>query len=259
MAADPRIPQSNSAWRSLVESPDMSDWIESARETSVINRAEPPPSSSEAALRSELWEAGQLLISAEPEERALGFKRLLDADPDWRQPLTLYLLVSRIREPDLNLRCEILSILGSIVSAGAGADLWAREARAQLSSAIRRCGRDEVVNVLQALAHSNSALCSAVTLPHAAQLLENVAGAFDHLTRIASDRYLPAAVRSAAVEVIGEIGYLDALPLLEGLQSRLEGRRAGQLSMAFAPQDDPDEGLLLPAVKVALEALRDSD
>jgi hypothetical protein len=63
------------------------------------------------------------------------------------------------------------------------------------------------------------------------------------------------ALRTAAIDMIGRVGYTDAGPMLEGLAGRLEGRRAGQMTMLFAPNDRPEDQALLPALKQTLRRL----
>jgi hypothetical protein len=53
------------------------------------------------------------------------------------------------------------------------------------------------------------------------------------------------------------VGFLEAIPAMERIQSRLETRLEGQQSMPFAPvSHDSDEVDLLPTVREALAALR---
>jgi hypothetical protein len=67
------------------------------------------------------------------------------------------------------------------------------------------------------------------------------------------------ALRQSAIESLGQVGFTDARPALEGLLTRIEGRRAGQVAMLFAPSDWPEDQGLLPALKTALAALQDDD
>ncbi len=65
-------------------------------------------------------------------------------------------------------------------------------------------------------------------------LLSYCSFAGGHLAQILSNRTAPLSIRRQAAHFIGRIGYLDALPALERLASRLESRR-----------DDEDVGILL--------------
>jgi len=89
--------------------------------------------------------------------------------------------------------------------------------------------------------------------------LERIPGAAEHLIRISSDRALALELRRAAIELIGRGGFVDALPALSGLASRLEGQRSGQLSMTFAPRSQPEEMQLLPLLKEVLGRLSECE
>jgi len=55
------------------------------------------------------------------------------------------------------------------------------------------------------------------------------------------------------------VGFTDARPALEGLLTRIEGRRAGQVAMLFAPSDWPEDEGLLPALRATLTVLQEDD
>ena len=88
-----------------------------------------------------------------------------------------------------------------------------------------------------------------------ARIIERIPAASNLLTHIASDRGQPLALREAALELIGLVGFTDARAVLEGLLLRLDGRRAGQMTMLFAPSDWPEDQALLPALRQALESI----
>src|SRR5262249_33293866 len=86
-------------------------------------------------------------------------------------------------------------------------------------------------------------------------LVERIPNASSLLTQVAGDRAQPLALRQAAVRLIGQVGFTDACAALEGLRLRLEGRRAGQLTMLFAPSDWPEDQALLPTLRETLGVL----
>jgi hypothetical protein len=92
---------------------------------------------------------------------------------------------------------------------------------------------------------------------HVTRLLNNCPHAGTHLSEIFSDRGVPLAVRQQAVHLVGQAGFLDAVPSLERLASRLEARRSGQQSMPFAPPPTTqDESKLLQEINQTLWMLR---
>lgn len=64
-----------------------------------------------------------------------------------------------------------------------------------------------------------------------------------HLSEILSNRDLPHEIRRQAAFYIGQIGYLDALPVLERLTNRLETR------------GDEQDTIMLPVLQNAVQLL----
>ena len=81
------------------------------------------------------------------------------------------------------------------------------------------------------------------------------AGVYLRGGQVAGDRGLALDLRTAAIDAIGQVGFTEAGPMLAGLALRLEGRRAGQMTMLFAPTDWPEDQALLPALKETLRLL----
>jgi hypothetical protein len=88
------------------------------------------------------------------------------------------------------------------------------------------------------------------------RILDACAFAGSHLTDILADIHTPIEIRQQAVELIGEVGFTDALPALEKLKNRLEARLNGQKTMPFAPLAGINESQLLPAIRKTLNSLR---
>jgi hypothetical protein len=78
----------------------------------------------------------------------------------------------------------------------------------------------------------------------------------NHLIEIVNSRKVPLEIRQQAIWLIGEVGYLDAIPTLERMQIRMESRLNGQQAMPFAPPVGIDDSELLPGVKTTLALLR---
>ena len=78
----------------------------------------------------------------------------------------------------------------------------------------------------------------------------------EYLAGILADRQLPLNIRKLSAYLVGEIGYLDAIPTLEKLQARLEVRAEGQQYMPFHIQEQSEDNQLLPEVQNALTKLQ---
>ncbi|HLE26940.1 MAG TPA: hypothetical protein VI793_02400 [Anaerolineales bacterium] len=204
------------------------------------------------------WLAGEMFVSPHVEERRRGFAILFGSEAARRSPLTHQLLAARVDEPDLSLRAQIVHALADYFEMRGRDYRYPPEIRSAVTNHLRKFDRAQVMSLieLQRANHDGAVKAQSESLAH---LLERVPNASTHLARLAADRAVALGLRRAAIEVIGVVGFTDALAPLEGLEARLEGRRAGQMTMTFAPTDNPDDQKLLPALKETLRALRDDE
>lgn len=195
------------------------------------------------------WTAGEMFVSPHVEERRRGLAILCGSEAARNSALTLHLLASRVEEPDRALRAQIVQALADYFEVRGREYRYAAEVRGAVLAELRRFGQSQIVALLEL--HGPGA----VNAEALRRLFERLPTGSAMLTRLAADRTLPLPVRAAAIDMIGRVGYTDAGPVLEGLAGRLEGRRAGQLTMLFAPSDWPEDQALLPALKQTLQRL----
>ena len=204
------------------------------------------------------WMAAEMFVSPHVEERRRGFAILVGSEAARRSSLTPYLLASRVDEPDFLLRAQVVQALADYFEIRGHEYRYPPEVRVAIAGYLRRFERPHVLALLDV----HRAHCAgAVQLrpDSLSRLLERVPNASVHLTRIAGDKSVALEVRRAAIEVIGQVGFTDALDILTGLEARLEGRRAGQLTLTFAPNDHAEDQELLPALKETLRVLQDDE
>lgn len=204
------------------------------------------------------WTAAEMFVSAHVEERRRGFAILNGAEAARRSTLTPHLLASRLDEPDLALRADIVQALADYYEIRGREYRYPPELRGAVTTAIRKFDRPAVQALLE-LHHAHGTGTVALRGEALVRLWERLPNASPTLTRLAGDRGFPLCLRQSAIEALGQVGFTDALPALEGLLTRIEGRRAGQLTMLFAPSDWPEDQELLPALRTALERLREDD
>lgn len=203
----------------------------------------------------EPWLAGEMFVSPHVEERRRGLALLIGSESARRSALTPHLLTSRVDEPDLNLRAQIVQALADYFEVRGREFRYPPEMRAVVVGCLRKFDRPHLLALLE-LQHRRLALLRPESL---ARLVERIPNACAQLTRLVGERAIGLDLRRAAIELIGGVGFLDAGPALEGLRVRLEGRGAGQLTMTFAPADNPEDACLLPALKETLRVLQDND
>jgi hypothetical protein len=205
------------------------------------------------------WLAAEWFVSPDTESRRQGLDALTRTDRLLFSPLVMHLLVSRLDEPDLELRCRIVVRLARCLQPPEPDTAAGRAAREHLAGLLRRFNRMQVEWLLEADAGlAEPGRYRLVQRPALALLdrLPNVAGT---LTRIAADGAVAMPTRAAAVAALGELGVIEALPALEGLKTRLEGQAAGQMPMAFAPGSGPAEEELIGPLKAAIDLLLENE
>ncbi len=204
------------------------------------------------------WVAGEMFVSPHIEERRRGLAILLGSELARRSPLTHQLLAARLDEPDLALRAQIAQALADYFEPRDRDYRYPAEVRLAVNNHLRKFERPQVLALLelqQAHREGRVKTRAEALIP----LVERIPSASAQLTRLAGDRAVSLGLRRAAIELIGLVGFTDALAPLAGLEARLEGRRAGQVAMTFAPNDSPDDQSLLPALKETLRLLREDN
>jgi len=197
-----------------------------------------------------VWIATEALVSPELALRQQGLSQLNELGAPRLSPLVAAVLATRLTEPDLELRRQVVYTLGDIL------------ARDEVGRAAPETVRQIVVYTLSQMRQRPlfALLQVAVIDPMAAvpisRLLNACPYAGRHMADILSERKHPLAIRRMAVHFIGLVGYLEAIPSLERLLTRLEARVVGQHMMPFAPQAPIDEVDLLPEIRAALADLR---
>ena len=191
-----------------------------------------PCNSNKADALPVIWEALESMTSPELLNRITGLRHIIKLDAVRQHPLVVYVLMTRITEPDIELRTRIVRLLGSIldleVRGHKKAATSLEAVKKTLVTALAGMRTRQIFAMLQVIEFDKSA-DEAVS-----NLLSYCSFAGGHLAQILSNRTAPLSIRRQAAHFIGRIGYLDALPALERLVSRLESRR-----------DEEDAGILL--------------
>jgi hypothetical protein len=191
-----------------------------------------PRNSNKAEIMPVIWEALESLTSPELMNRINGLGHIIKMDAVRQHPLVVYVLMTRITEPDIELRTRIVQLLGSIldleIRSPKKAALSFEAVKKTLTTLLAGMRTRQIFALLQVIEFDKSAE-EAVS-----NLLSYCSFAGGHLAQILGNRTAPLPIRRQAAHFIGRIGYLDALPALERLVSRLESRR-----------DEEDAGILL--------------
>lgn len=198
-----------------------------------------------------VWVAAEGITSPEIRVRTTSFKNLIDLGAPRLSPLISYLLATRVIEPDLSLRAQIVKTLGELLIIDERGLQAPDTVRRHLISYLAQMRTRPIFCLLEA------ALFEPSLEVHITRLLNACPNAGTHLAEIFSDRNTRLPVRQQAVHFVGQVGFLEAIPALERLAARLEARKKGQQSMPFVSSSSTQqESELLPEINQTLWMLR---
>jgi HEAT repeat protein len=196
-----------------------------------------------------VWGAMEDLVAPKSSLRLSAIERLAQLGAPRLSGLVAYLLATRLTDPDLTVRTRIIRVLVEVFSPDEHSQLAPEAVKGVLSAYLSDLDPWSISCLVEASIFEPSAIS------HIARLLNYCPDAASHLVEILTDRKASFEKRRRAAELIGKVGYLEAVPALERLQGRLAARLRGQQSMPFAPPPTPDEAELLPIVEQALSLL----
>jgi len=207
-------------------------------------------SSRVAELFPEIWSAAEDLCNPSNTTRRRAIALLEQSGAPRISPLIVYLVATRLVDPDMEIRAHVVKILGEVLSDDDEGSHSAQVVINQLTFYLADMRTRHVYSAIQVLTeHLELA-------PHVIRILSVCPFAGNHLIDVANLRKVGIEIRKQAIWLIGQIGYLDAVPSLERLQLRMESRLNGQQAMPFAPPAGIDDTDLLPAVRSSLALLR---
>jgi hypothetical protein len=197
-----------------------------------------------------VWSAGEAIISPDRQVRQQGLEQIAQSHAARYAPLIAYLLVTRLMEPEMELRTQVVNILADALRLDSQGRVAPEPVRMQLINDLARMRTRQIYALLQVADFDPQAVDSVAVLLNACSFAGN------HLADILLDRKMSISIRMRAVELIGEVGYLDAIPVLERIRTRLEARLNGQQHMPFLTLEEGDEVALLPSIQTSLELLQ---
>jgi len=195
-----------------------------------------------------LWQTAERLVSTDPNLRESALNQLKGIDGFYRSPLVAYLLVSRISEPEIEIRFHFIQLLGSLVDYDAPGQHLSDKALGIAKGALDQMDKFQLTRLLE-VSDSYLAAESAVK-----SILKLSSYAGSVLSGIVNDWKLPVSIRQQAVFYCGEGGYLNSKPTLQNLIRRVEKTRNGSGGRSERKKSREDE-FLYPFVISALEKL----
>ncbi len=197
-----------------------------------------------------IWGELEKFIIGEEKERVDALKKLVELKVARFSPLVIFILTTKLSDPNIGIRTTVVEELSNVLIPDNEGNSAPNDVQECLKRYLSQMRTRQVYAMLQVL-HNKSDL-----LPEVSRLMNYCPYAGNHLADVASSRQAPVDIRRQAILLIGQVGYLDALPALERLLLRLESRLNGQHSMPFAPPTGVEDTSLIPDINQTLHILR---
>ena len=198
-----------------------------------------------------VWGAAERLVSLQAVERDKAVAQLVELDAPRLSPLIAYLLATRLIDPNIEVRFHVVQALGDILFPDEENKVTPDKVRQYVLSYLSLMRRRQIFALLQVADHYMAAE------EYIASLLNACSYAVIALGDIINDRNAPVSVRQQAIRFAELVGFMDIIPALERLVSRLESRSEKQERMSFLSSDSAsEESSLLGAAQAALARLR---
>jgi hypothetical protein len=199
-------------------------------------------------MKIQAWSTLENIISPEPHLREIGLEELEGLDEFEEHPLILYILATRILDPDLEIRFHAVKLLGKVLeqeSEGVGIPEKSLRAVAAFLSDFDQAQLIKLLDVSVKYLSAEDALI---------RIFKLCSYAGKVLSGIVNDRTLPAEIRQQAIHFCGEVGFLSSISGIRNLIQRVEKNRfkAGPF---ISRKKHLDEESLVPFAVTALGKL----
>jgi hypothetical protein len=181
-----------------------------------------------------VWSALEALTAPELETRQQGFDSLLEQDVVRKSPLVVYVLATRLLEPEIQLRWRIVRCLADLVSPAPGAPPAAGVVLTYLHSYLAQMRKRPIFALLQVAGFDPESSEQVGTLLKACSFAGN------QLSQIIADHAAPIPIRRLAITFTSQIGFLVAIPTLERMVRRIEARAFSGELLKLSPFEIED-------------------
>lgn len=198
-----------------------------------------------------VWAACEELLAQDVNVRRSGVNKLIAVNAPRFSPLVAYILATRLSDPDLELRKQVVTALADLLVIDEKGLAAPENVRQTLHTRLRHMQQSTVLALLEVGEADSKLEDNLATLFNA----DPEAGSL--LTAILAERKNRLGIRMMAVRMIRRVGYLDTVTDLEKLASRMENRINGQQAMLFSLPVMQDEHGLLGEIRATLLTLRE--
>ena len=170
----------------------------------------------------EVIQAAENLVSPRVVKREAALDYLMKGDYGRKSPLIAYLIATRISDPDLEFRFHVIQAIGKILSPDSDGNLTAEVIVSHLHLVVAYLNKGQILDILAVADQYILAEKGIVEIFK----LSSYAGSI--LSDIVNDQKIPVSIRQQAIYYCGEVGFLDTIPTLEGLKSRVDKRKLNE-------------------------------
>jgi len=197
------------------------------------------------------WKILEGLIAADPVLRETALQQLAAWEGLEEQPLMIYLLATRILDPDLEIRYHAVQILGDLVDydhPGEGLPAGSLQALTAFTAQLDKGQLIQLLEVSAAYLAAEEAV---------GNILKLCSYAGKVLGGIVNDRRLTVEIRQQALFYCGEVGFLNTRRVIDNLIQRVRKAQANP-GRITTRKKHADEETLLPFAVAALGKLESS-
>lgn len=199
-----------------------------------------------------VWQATECLTAPDPATRHRGMDMLLELGAQKVSPLVAYMIATLLSDPEISIRRRVIYILADLLSGDSSRKQIPEEVRQVVVNNLHHLNETIVISLLEV------AISDQQVEKYLYHIFNSCPYVGKYLGDIVTQWKNPLSIRQKAIYFIGIVGYLEALPALERIMSRLEARQNGQYMMSFAPPATRSDDDLIPYLRVAINQLHAS-
>ena len=183
-------------------------------------------------LSLKLWDYAQELISLDPDQRDQAIERLSGVEGVQDSVLIAYLLITRLMEPELEIRFHLVQLLGSLLDFESSGRRFSDRVLGVVHHELSQLTKYQVENILEVSSRYLAADGAVKNIFKLCSYAGNV------LSGIVNDRKQPVQIRQQAINYCGELGFLESKTALENLVRRVEKARNSSQSIRSRSEED---------------------
>lgn len=191
------------------------------------------------------------LISPDPYLRDKGLEELDSMEGFQDHPIMVYMLSTRILDPDLEVRFHAIQILGKLLQENLSMERMPEKSFLTVTEFTTQLEKQQLIKLLE-VAEAYLAAEGAIT-----SILKLCSYAGKGLGGIVNDRRLPVEIRQQAIHFCGEVGFLTTVTVIQNLIQRVEKNRS-KPGLIKSRKKHLDEESLFPYAVTALGKLEGS-